>query len=231
MPPRQTILVVEDEQAIAETITYALQTEGFATLWKTTGREALAVFGVQPVALVVLDVGLPDMSGFDVCREMLKHGAPPVIFLTARSGEVDRIVGLELGADDYLAKPFSPRELTARVRAILRRANGKPAAPAATAAAGIWDHDEARCRIVYRAQVLELTRNEYRLLAALLAAPGRVFSREQLMTAAWDDPGAALDRTVDAHIKLLRSKLRDAAPEFDPIVTHRGLGYSLREET
>lgn len=230
MSPRQTILVVEDEQSIAETITYALQTEGFATLWKTTGREAIAELRAQPVALVVLDVGLPDMSGFDVCREMQKHGAPPVIFLTARSGEVDRIVGLELGADDYLAKPFSPRELTARVRAILRRANGKVAAPTAAAPAGIWDHDEARCRIAYRGQALDLTRNEYRLLAALLAGPGRVFSREQLMTAAWDDPGAALDRTVDAHIKLVRAKLREAAPEFDPIVTHRGLGYSLREE-
>src|SRR6187402_89792 len=151
MPPRQTILVVEDEQSIAETITYALQTEGFATLWKTTGREALVVLGAQPVALVVLDVGLPDMSGFDVCREMQKHGAPPVIFLTARSSEVDRIVGLELGADDYLAKPFSPRELTARVRAILRRANGKgAAAPAPAPLTGIWHHDEVRCRISYR---------------------------------------------------------------------------------
>jgi two-component system catabolic regulation response regulator CreB len=229
MSSRQTILVVEDEQSIAETITYALQTEGFAPVWKTTGRDALAVLGAQAVALVVLDVGLPDMSGFDVCREMQKLGAPPVIFLTARSGEVDRIVGLELGADDYLAKPFSPRELTARVRAILRRASGKPLASAATPA-GLWQHDEARCRITYRGQALDLTRNEYRLLAALLAAPGRVFSREQLMTAAWDDPGAALDRTVDAHIKLLRAKLRDAAPESDPIVTHRRLGYSLREE-
>ncbi len=231
MPPRQTILVVEDEQAIAETITYALQTEGFAPVWKSTGREALAVLADQVVTLVVLDVGLPDMSGFDVCREMQKLGAPPVIFLTARNGEVDRIVGLELGADDYLAKPFSPRELTARVRAILRRANGKAAAPApAGNMAGIWHHDEARCRISYRGVGLDLTRNEYRLLAALLAAPGRVFSREQLMTAAWDDPGAALDRTVDAHIKLLRAKLHAAWPELDPIVTHRGLGYSLREE-
>ncbi len=227
MPPtRQTILVVEDEPSIAETITYALQTEGFAPVWKTTGREALAVLGARPVTLVVLDVGLPDMSGFDICREMLKLGAPPVIFLTARSGEVDRIVGLELGADDYLAKPFSPRELTARVRAILRRAQGK----AAPGSPGGWSHDEARCRIGYHGAALELTRNEYRLLAALLASPGRVFSREQLMTAAWDDPGAALDRTVDAHIKLLRAKLRAAAPEADPIVTHRGLGYSLREE-
>jgi len=228
MPPiRQTVLVVEDEASIAETITYALQTEGFVPVWKTTGREALAVLKQQPVALVVLDVGLPDMSGFDVCREMQKLGAPPVIFLTARSGEVDKIVGLELGADDYLAKPFSPRELTARVRAVLRRANGKGAvAPASI----VWAHDEARCRISYRGQPLDLTRNEYRLLAALLASPGRVFSRDQLMAAAWEDPGAALDRTVDAHIKTLRAKLRAAAPESDPIVTHRGLGYSLREE-
>jgi len=224
---RQTVLVVEDETAIAETIVYALQTEGFAPLWKTTGREALAVLAGTPVALVVLDVGLPDMSGFDVCREIQKRGAVPVIFLTARSGEVDKIVGLELGADDYLAKPFSPRELTARVRAVLRRStgNGGAAPPAATG----WEHDEARCRISFQGQALDLTRNEYRLLAALLAAPGRVFNRDQLMTAAWDDPGAALDRTVDAHIKTLRAKLRAAAPDADPIVTHRGLGYSLRE--
>ncbi len=228
MPPlRPRVLVVEDEASIAETITYALQTEGFDPVWLATGRAALAALKQQPVALVVLDVGLPDMSGFDVCREMQKLGAPPVIFLTARSSEVDKIVGLELGADDYLAKPFSPRELTARVRAILRRANGKgAAAPVATG----WAHDEARCRITYRGRPLDLTRNEYRLLAALLASPGRVFNRDQLMAAAWDDPGAALDRTVDAHIKTLRAKLRDAAPESDPIVTHRGLGYSLREE-
>ena len=228
MPPaRQTVLVVEDEAAIAETITYALQTDGFAPLWKTTGRDALAVLKQQTVALVVLDIGLPDISGFDVCRELQKLGAPPVIFLTARSSEVDKIVGLELGADDYLAKPFSPRELTARVRAVLRRAGGKAVANPATAG---WSHDEARCRISYRGKALDLTRNEYRLLAAFLASPGQVFNRDQLMAAAWEDPGAALDRTVDAHIKTLRAKLREAAPDADPIVTHRGLGYSLRED-
>jgi len=225
---RQTILVVEDEPPIAETIVYALQTEGFIPVWKTTGREALAVLGRQPVALVVLDVGLPDMSGFDVCREIQRQGPTPVIFLTARSSEVDKIVGLELGADDYLAKPFSPRELTARVRAVLRRTQGGATKP--VPAAGTWQHDAARCRISYAGHVLDLTRNEYRLLGALLAAPGRVFSRDQLMTAAWDDPGAALDRTVDAHIKTLRAKLREAAPDADPIATHRGMGYSLKEE-
>ena len=232
MPPlRQTILVVEDEAAIAETILYALRTEGFDPLWKATGHDALAALNERPVALVVLDVGLPDMSGFDVCREIQRRSPVPVIFLTARSGEVDKIVGLELGADDYLAKPFSPRELTARVRAVLRRTNGQAAVqPAPWPSTGVWQHEEVRCRISYRAKLLDLTRNEYRLLGALLASPGRVFNRDQLMTAAWEDPGAALDRTVDAHIKTLRAKLREAAPEADPIVTHRGLGYSLREE-
>ena len=228
---RQAILVVEDEQAIADTIVYALRTEGFEPVWRTTGGAALDVIRTQPVVLVVLDVGLPDMSGFDVCRELQKRGAPPVIFLTARNSEVDRIVGLELGADDYLAKPFSPRELTARVRAILRRANSSALGSVpGSRPTGPWVHDEARCRITYRERGLELTRNEYRLLAALLATPGQVFSRDQLMHAAWADPGAALDRTVDAHIKTLRAKLREAAPDRDPIVTHRGLGYSLREE-
>ena len=227
---RQLILVVEDEAAIAETIVYALQTEGFVPLWKTTGRDALAALAAQSVALVVLDVGLPDMSGFDVCREIQRRGATPVIFLTARSSEVDKIVGLELGADDYLAKPFSPRELTARVRAVLRRSNGDRVGVGATKPTdAAWQHDEARCRISYHGQALDLTRNEYRLLGALLASPGRVFNRDQLMAAAWDDPGAALDRTVDAHIKTLRAKLRAVAPDADPIVTHRGLGYSLRE--
>lgn len=229
MPPlRQVVLVVEDESSIAETIVYALRTEGFEPVWKTTGRDALVELQARPVALVVLDVGLPDMSGFDVCREIQRRGAVPVIFLTARSSEVDRIVGLELGADDYLAKPFSPRELTARIRAVLRRSNGASGA-APPAAPAEWTHDEARCRITFRGIALDLTRNEYRLLAALLAAPGRVFNRDQLMSAAWDDPGAALDRTVDAHVKTLRAKLRAVAPEADPIVTHRGLGYSLRE--
>lgn len=229
LSPKTSILVVEDEAPIAETLIYALQTEGFAVTWVTTGREALAARPEPAPALAVLDVGLPDMSGFDVCRELQRRGPLPVIFLTARSGEVDRVVGLELGADDYVAKPFSPRELTARVRAVLRRAGPRPLA--APVSAGPWQHDRERCRISYRGRALELTRNEYRLLAALLAAPGRVFSREQLLAAAWEDPGAALDRTVDAHVKLLRGKLREIVSEADPIVTHRGLGYSLREES
>jgi two-component system catabolic regulation response regulator CreB len=226
---RPIILVVEDDPPIAETITYALQTEGFMPLWKSTGREALAVLAGLDVALIVLDVGLPDMNGFDLCRQIRQRHQMPVIFLTARNSEVDRVVGLELGGDDYVAKPFSPRELTARVRAVLRRGSELPAAPSPVGSSA-WHHDEARCRISYRGHPLDLTRNEYRLLGALMAQPGRVFSRDQLMAAAWDDPGAAVDRTVDAHVKMLRAKLREIAPEADPIVTHRGLGYSLREE-
>jgi two-component system catabolic regulation response regulator CreB len=208
--------------------------------------------------LVVLDVGLPDANGFDFCRELrARHPDLPVIFLTARSEVIDRVVGLEIGGDDYLAKPFSPRELTARVKAVLRRrgpvapsrpsecvANhttasaGSPSspsapvpAPAPVGPAAIWAVDEARCRIVYRGATLDLTATEFRLLRALVAHPGRVYTRDQLMTAAWPDPGASTDRTVDAHVKTLRAKLRLAAPTADPIQTHRGLGYSLREET
>ncbi len=230
-PACRTVLIVEDEAAIAETIVYALRTEGFTPVWKTTGRDALAVLAEQPVALIILDVGLPDMSGFDVCREVHRQRKVPVIFLTARSGEIDKVVGLELGADDYMAKPFSPRELTARVRAVLRRVTADTQErPPEASASSVWMHDSARCQISYRGKTLELTRNEYRLLGTLVAQPGRVFSRDQLMTAAWDEPGAALDRTVDAHIKMLRAKVAAAADGADPILTHRGLGYSLREE-
>lgn len=226
---RPTILVVEDETAIAQTLVYALGTEGLDTVWKTTGREALAVVDQAEIALVVLDIGLPDMSGLDVCRGIRRRRDLPVIFLTARSEEVDKIVGLELGADDYVAKPFSPRELTARVRAVLRRTTRPEAEPPRRSAGGAWQHDPQGCRISYQGRPLELTRNEYRMLGVLLAQPGRVFSREQLMQAAWEDPTAALDRTVDAHIKTVRAKLRDVDASADPIVTHRGLGYSLEQ--
>ena len=223
------ILVIEDEPAIADTLVYALRTEGFAPEWCATGRAGLAAFAKQGCALVILDVGLPDMSGFDLCRELRTRTAVPVLFLTARSSEIDRVVGFELGGDDYVTKPFSPREVTARVRAILRRTNtvapkeGQPAG-------GTFAVDDERKTVRFRGVALELTRYEYRLLKALLARPGRVYSRDELMTQAWEDPGASLDRTVDAHIKTLRGKLRVIAPDADPIQTHRGEGYSVRIE-
>lgn len=241
MEGRPPILVIEDEPAIADTLLYALRTEGFAPEWCATGRAGLAALAARSFALVVLDVGLPDGSGFDICKEIRARSGVPVIFLTARNTELDRVLGLELGGDDYLAKPFSPRELTARVKAVLRRTSApRPAvAPAPPVdfhvlrenqnpgAAGLVV-DEEGCVIRFHGVALELTRYEFRLLRALAARPGRVFSRDQLMTSAWEDPGASLDRTVDAHIKTLRAKLRAVAPEADPIQTHRGLGYSLR---
>jgi two-component system, OmpR family, catabolic regulation response regulator CreB len=235
MDERPSILVVEDEPAIADTLLYALKTEGFAPEWCTTGHAALALLDARHFALVVLDVGLPDGTGFDVCKRIRTKSSVPIVFLTARNTELDRVLGLELGADDYLAKPFSPRELTARVKAILRRTNGtlvpggvhlmEDKTPPSNAEFIV---DEERCTITYRRVALELTRYEFRLLKTLVAKPGRVFSRDQLMAAAWEDPGASSDRTVDAHIKTLRAKLHAVAPDADPIQTHRGLGYSLR---
>jgi two-component system catabolic regulation response regulator CreB len=237
MPGSANILIVEDEPAIADTLVYALKTEGFAPEWCGTGRAGLEALAAKPFALVVLDVGLPDGSGFDVCKTIRKSSTVPVLFLTARNTELDRVLGLELGGDDYLVKPFSPRELTARVKAILRRTGGPvtppekchPLGDTSGSAAGEFVVDEARCAVAFRGTRLELTRNEFRLLKTLVASPGRVFSREQLLRAAWEDPGASMDRTVDAHIKTVRAKLRAVAPDTDPIQTHRGLGYSLRE--
>ena len=230
MLTRQTILVVEDEPAIADTIRYALETEGFVVRHGATGSAALARFAEGGVALVVLDVGLPDMHGFDVCREMRRDSSVPVIFLTARAEEVDRVSGLELGADDYMVKPFSPRELSARVRAVLRRTPALPravAAPAPSVPPPEFAVDEERFEIRYLGQGLDLVRTEYRLLRVLLGRRGRVYTREDLLAQAWDEPEASMDRTVDTHIKTLRAKLRRIAPDRDPIRTHRGIGYSV----
>ena len=230
MKPR--ILVVEDEPSILDNIIYSLETEGFEPHGCATGGEARAALRRGPWALVVLDVGLPDIVGFELCREIRRTSNLPIIFLTARAGEVDRVVGLEIGGDDYMVKPFSPRELSARVKAVLRRMQTAPAAvaPESTPAAdGAFRIDGERAQIHFAGVRLVLSGTEFRLLRALFAKPGRVFSRAQLMDIAWDDPGAALERTVDAHIKSLRAKLREASSDADPIETHRGFGYSLRE--
>lgn len=226
---KPTILVVEDEPAIADTIQYALESEGFRCQRLEVGAGVVEVLDRQAVALVVLDIGLPDMSGIEVCRRIRQRHDVPVIFLTARSGEVDRVVGLELGADDYVTKPFSPRELAARAKAVLRRArrgNGTPPPPSPNTAFAL---DEERRQISYFGAPLDLSRYEYKLLCVLLKKPGRVYTREQLLELVWDAPEASLDRTVDAHVKNLRAKLRDIRPDVDPIATHRGTGYSLKE--
>ena len=223
------ILVVEDELAIADAVLYALRADGLQVEHSLLGLPALERLRREPFDVVVLDVGLPDLSGFELCRELRTFSQLPVIFLTARDSEIDRVVGLELGADDYVVKPFSPRELVARVRARLRRA-AVDAAPVGLRERGGFSHDAAGQRVSFRGQSLALTRYEYQLLACLLARPGAIFSRDQLMDKVWSDAPDTVDRTVDTHIKTLRAKLRLLAPDFDPIRTHRGLGYSLEPD-
>lgn len=228
---KPSILIVDDEQAIIDTIQYALETEGCTTSAALCAAEAEDVLQRGGIDLVLLDVGLPDANGMDFLKHIRKNSDIPVVFLTARSGDMDRVLGLELGGDDYVVKPFSPRELAARVKAVLRRCGARAeGAPGASAVSGVWLMDEERRSICYRGTALELSRYEYNLLKVFLQRPGRVFTRDQLMDLAWDDPEAGMDRTVDAHIKNLRAKLRAVDPVSEPIVTHRGVGYALKED-
>jgi len=237
VPVGMRILVVEDEPAIADTVSYALATDGFHPVWCATGEAALKEITGGGIALIILDVGLPDINGYELYKRLAQLSSAPVIFLTARSAEVDRIVGLELGADDYVSKPFSPRELTARVRSVLRRvakgnAQERPAAPppAGPASRLPFVVDDERKRITYFGKPLELSRYEYRVLKLLVSRPGRVFSRDTILEHAWDAPEASLDRTVDAHVKMIRAKLKAVTPGIEAIRTHRGEGYSLTED-
>jgi two-component system, OmpR family, catabolic regulation response regulator CreB len=235
MVHKPRILLVEDESGIADTLQYVLATDGFAPVWCSTAEEALREFAEHPPALAVLDVGLPDLNGFELFKRLqaLPGGAQvPMLFLTARSDEIDRVVGLELGADDYIAKPFSPRELVARVRSILRRSTRPPALAPNTPVARPppFELDEERRRVRFYGQALDLSRYEYGLLRLLVQRPGRVFTRDELLDKVWDDPGESLDRTVDAHIKTLRAKLKAIAPAVEPIRTLRGTGYALSED-
>ncbi|MDD2050298.1 two-component system response regulator CreB [Pseudomonas putida] len=217
------ILIVEDEAAIADTLIFALQGDGHSTKWVTLGSAALEQQRQRPADLIILDIGLPDISGFETCRQLRRFSDVPVMFLSARDGEIDRVVGLEIGADDYVVKPFSPREVAARVRAILKRM-----APRAepVIAPVLFQVDTLRMQISYRGQPLSLTRHEFRLLQSLLEQPERVFSREQLLDAVGVPADAGYERSIDSHIKSLRAKLRQVAAEAEPIQTHRGLGYS-----
>ncbi|MFN4119874.1 winged helix-turn-helix domain-containing protein [Acidovorax sp.] len=226
------LLLLEDDPAIARTVAYALQRDGLAVTHSLLVHDARQQLQRSRFDLLVLDVGLPDGSGLDLLRDV-RNAAPtatlPVLMLSAHGEEIDRVLGLELGADDYLTKPFSPRELAARVKALLRRAghggNGHATAPAAAPA--LFHDDEAGQRISLRGQPLPLTRREYRLLSHLLHGAGRIHSREALLAAAWGDDSESTDRTVDTHIKTLRAKLREVDPGREYISTHRGMGYCL----
>jgi two-component system, OmpR family, catabolic regulation response regulator CreB len=230
------VLVVEDEVAIADTLLFALDNEGFATRWTRLASEALSILRAEAIDLVILDVGLPDMSGFEACKALRQFSTVPVMFLTARSAEVDRVVGLEIGADDYVVKPFSPREVVARVRAILKRsgtaAGGMPVARGAAMSPSVnpveFHVDASRARIDFLGQTLTLTPHEFHVLQKLLSQPQRVWTREQLLAAMGQPADVGYERNVDGYIKSLRAKLREVDARREPIQTHRGFGYSYQ---
>ena len=228
-----SILLVEDDRPIAENVILALARENIDCHHVTLVADGLARLRTGGFDLAILDVGLPDGNGFDLCRVVRGFSDIPIIFLTARSDEIDRVVGLEIGADDYVLKPFSPRELAARVKTILRRSQtllttDTAAIPATLTRTGI-EVDEERAVILFKSQPLDLSRTEYLMLKTLAARPEKVFSRAELMDAA-GLAAASLERSVDTHIKSLRAKLATLATDADPIRTHRGLGYSLARD-
>ena len=220
------ILIIEDEPAISDNIQFVLESEGLDTVRVATGLAAGPILDEGPVDLIVLDIGLPDVNGFELLKEIRRTHATPIILLTARTAEIDRVLGLEIGADDYVPKPFSPRELAARVKAVLRRCKPAPGAKREDA----FVVNTSRRTISFFGTALELSKYEYDILRQFIARRGHVFSREQLMDLVWDQPETSLDRTIDAHIKNIRAKLRAMRPDLEPILTHRGSGYSLRDD-
>lgn len=225
------LLLLEDDPAIAKTVVYAMERVGLRVTHSLLVRDAMRQLEVTAFDALVLDVGLPDGSGLDVCRAVRAHATRntlPILMLSAQGEEIDRVLGLELGADDYVIKPFSPRELVARVRGLLRRGNGATlgtSAPA-TAVPGLV-LDEPSQRAVLLGQLLPLTRREFGLLVQLMRQPGRIYSREALLDAVWGFDADSTERTVDTHIKTLRAKLEQVQPQREFIATHRGMGYAI----
>lgn len=227
---QQTILIIEDEKEIADTLTYALASENYAPLWVSSCKQAIKTLQQQEIDLCLLDIGLPDGNGFELLKTIRQQGMDvPVIFLTARSEEIDRIVGLEIGADDYICKPFSPREVVTRVKVILKRIAKQTTKQTEhiSNAPSPFQLKEKQRMIYLEAKPLDLTRAEYQLMVSFLAQPGRVFSRRQLIENIWSNNHPSDDRAIDTHIKTLRAKLKPHNPHKEFIITHRGFGYSL----
>lgn len=224
------LLVIDDEANLRHTVSYALRQEGYEVLTAADGEEGLEAFRQSRPDLVILDLMLPRTDGLEVCRRIRKESDVPIVMLTARDTELDKIVGLEIGADDYLAKPFSVRELVARVRALLRRSTRR----AEPAAEGVLERDGLRLDIA-RHQVtrdgsdVALKPKEFDLLAFLMEHPGQVFPREKILAAVWGYDYAGDSRTVDTHVKTLRERLGESASRPRWIETIRGVGYRFRE--
>lgn len=229
MKANARILLVEDEPSIADNVQYALKAASFDVTWAASGQQAIDLFNTDTPDLVILDIGLPDIDGFEVCRQIRAQSELPILFLSARSDEIDRVVGLELGADDYICKPFSPRELVARVKANLRRSQ-LSIAPSVTSSqnnASLLQVNVASRTVQFSGQEVAITRYEFGILEVMIQHPKRVYSREELLLKVWNEPSSSIDRVVDTHIKTLRAKLKAIDSSLDPIKTHRGIGYSL----
>ena len=229
MADSATILLVDDEDAVQKLLTYPLEHEGFRVLQARDGEEALLRFEGEHVDLVVLDLMLPKLDGLEVCRRLRAHSTVPIIMLTARDDELDKVVGLELGADDYITKPFSIREFRSRVRALLRRAAiGSQADGRDLISADGLEIDLAKRTVLVRGAAVSLTYVEFELLRTLAARPGRVFSRQALLEALWGDYAYREPRTIDVHVRHLREKLEADPGEPELILTVRGVGYRFQ---
>ncbi len=228
----ERILIVEDERAVARGLEYGLRAEGFETLCAATGQEALDLARTGNPHLILLDIRLPDISGFDVCRQLRAEGKrQPILMLTARDEETDKVLGLELGADDYVVKPYSLREVVSRIRALLRRAYGELAAPSGGGPLVFGDVvlDLEQLQAYRGGQLVYLTPTEFRLLRYLASNPGRPFTRSELIEAVWGyDSDIGQDRTVDVHIRHLREKLEEDPAHPRWLVTVRGVGYKFQ---
>jgi len=225
MTGKRTILLVEDEESITTPLAEALEREGFATAIARTAAEAIALGKRANPDLVLLDLMLPDGSGFDVCRELRVGSTVPIIILSARGEETDRVVGLELGADDYVVKPFSAREVIARIRAVLRRANAPASAGVAAIEIGGVRLDPARRAVTLDGELLELSRKEFDLLALLMREAGSVVQRERLIDEVWDVNWFGSTKTLDVHVSAVRKKLGDDSAEPRYLHTVRGVGF------
>lgn len=223
----QKILIVDDDAHIREVVRFALEQDGFQVCEAGNGVQALEQYEDARPDLLVLDIMMPEMDGTEVCRRLRKKTDTPIVFLSARDDELDRIIGLELGGDDYLTKPFSPRELVARVRAVLRRTQP---ATSSVPEESTWEHNGLRVNqdlfeVHYLDLPVVLTVTEFGILRTLIDHPGRVFNREALMNSAYEHNVVVSDRTIDSHVRRLRSKLK--AVGIDPVVTVHGMGYKL----
>jgi DNA-binding response OmpR family regulator len=231
VPDSSTILLVDDEDSVQKLLSYPLERDGFRVLAAKDGEEALAKFASEPVDLVVLDLMLPKLDGLEVCKRLRAQSTVPIIMLTARDDELDKVLGLELGADDYITKPFSIREFRSRVRALLRRASlpAQDRRESETIQADGLVVDPSRRTVEVRGEAVQLTYVEFELLRTLAANPGRVFSRRQLLEALWGDSAYREPRTIDVHVRHLREKLERDASEPEFILTVRGAGYRFRD--